>query len=271
MVALLGLPNVGKSTLLNRLADKKISIATHKAQTTRQIIYHRLPSRDGAMVFMDTPGLFAPKVKRDLYQMAWGAAQKADILLLMIDGTKPAFMDNQTNQMIKALSVWRKPIALALNKIDIAPERQIVSITKQWMNLIKDDLIFHISARKAMGLDYLHKGLLAHLPPSRQIAIEKMADEIYASEILREKILLYIHKELPWQARVETIHIKEKNDILAITQKIMVGKDRHKAIFLGKGGSKLKMIGQAARFDMEAFFKRKIYLSITIEICRGMA
>lgn len=263
VIAFLGEPNVGKSTLLNQLAGKKLAIITHKAQTTRSVLYRSAIFNGEAIVFIDTPGLFAPKISRELYQAAWGAAQDADILLLLSEGKKLS----GNKRILESLKKWEKPIAIAINKIDIASEKQIFLQTKDWQTLLPRAEIFQISAKNGTGLDYLQAELLKHLKNPREIHIETMNDFHQAAEITREKILLHIHKELPWAAIIKTKKIiKQGRRALRIEQSIAVPQQRHRAIFIGTKGAKLKTIGSQARHDMETYFKKKVHLFIEIEV-----
>lgn len=263
VVAFLGEPNVGKSTLLNQLARKKLAITSHKAQTTRSVLYHQAFFNGEAIVFIDTPGLFAPKISREFYQAAWGAAQDADVLLLLSDGKKLS----GSKRILKSLKQWEKPIAIAINKIDIASEKQIFLQTKEWQDLLPRAEIFQISAKNGTGIGYLQEELLKHLKNPREIHIEAMNDFHQAAEITREKVLLHIHKELPWSAIVKTKKIaKHGGRALRIEQIIAVPQQRHRAIFIGTKGDKLKTIGISARKDMEVYFKKKVHLFIEIEV-----
>lgn len=257
-IALLGYPNVGKSTLLNKLAGKKIAATSHKAQTTRGVLYHQV----GDMIFIDTPGLFIPDISRALYQHAWGAVQDADILLLLSDGR----LNRTEPHIIEKLKHWEKPIAIALNKIDIASEEQVFNQTDGWRTLLPHAEIFQISAKRGLGLDYLQQELLKHLPEMREISIKSLDDTEQTQEITREKVLRHIHQELPWQARVKTITIKKQKKDLRIEQVIYVPAERHRAIFIGKGGEKLKAIGIEARQEMGSYFNKKVHLFIKIEV-----
>lgn len=266
VVALLGLPNVGKSTLLNQLVGRKLAATTHKAQTTRSTLYHQVGEGEKALVFVDTPGLFSPNVSRALYQMAWGAVQDADILLLLCDG-RGSVIDTSA---VKKLQHWEKPVAIAINKIDLAKEAQVFSQTQQWQKFLPQAEIFQISAKRGTGLEYLKEELLKPLPRARTLSLDGLDDSFQAAELTREKVLLHIHDELPWQARIETSKIKPVKDGLRIDQVIFVSSERHRAIFIGKGGEKLKTIGTAAREDMRIYFKKKVHLFIKVQV-DGMA
>jgi GTP-binding protein Era len=257
VIALLGYPNVGKSTLLNRLAGKKIAAITHKPQTTRSVLYHKV----GAIVFIDTPGLFAPDVSRALYQSAWGAVQDADIILLLSDGKQTAEVS-----VLEKLKHWEKPIAIGLNKIDIAREEKVFAQTDRWRKILPRAEIFQISAKRGTGLDYLQQELLKHLPQEREISIAPLDDFHQTQEITREKVLLHMHQELPWQARIKTIKITKQKNAFRVEQTIYVLEKRHRAIFIGRGGDKLKAIGQSARQDMMDYFHQRVHLFITVEV-----
>ncbi len=267
LIALLGYPNVGKSTLLNRLAGKKLAITTHKAQTTRSVLYHNVQTQGEQIIFIDTPGLFMPDVSRALYQSAWGAVQEADIILLLTDGR-----NRETSpSLLQKLKHWEKPIAIGINKIDSASEEQVFKQTQGWSELLPNADIFQISAKRGTGLVYLQKELLQKLPSAREISIHALDDFHQAAEITREKILIHIHDELPWQAKVKTQKITCQKGALKIEQVICVPEARHRAIFIGKSGEKIKTIGEQARKDMMGYFNKKVHLFIRVEVESGVA
>ncbi len=267
MIALLGLPNAGKSTLMNRITGgRKISAVTHKAQTTRMIVHGRIDHLDRQFIIADTPGMFIPKIDRALYQAAWSAVQEADGLLLVSDAAK--FAPDIYQNIAAALKDETKPLIVVLNKIDIAPEKKVFAQAALWHELMPQVPILKISARRGTGFERLKQHIARISPPSdaKSHALPEMTQEVLAAEITREKILLNIHDELPWQAQVKTTLIEKRKDALKITQMITVPHARLKAIFIGKSGQKLKKIGSAARQDMKKTFGVNVHLFLDVQV-----
>ncbi len=265
MIALLGMPNAGKSTLLNRLAGgRKISAVTHKAQTTRMVVHGLVDHHCRQFVVADTPGLFAPKIDRALYQAAWSAAQEADGLLLVSDAAK--FAPEAYPRMAARLKDWAKPLIVVLNKTDIALEEKVFAQAAIWQELFASAPVEMVSARRGTGLERL-KDQIAHICQRAHIVHRRdITDEVFAAEITREKILLNIHDELPWQAEVKTTSFKKNKKNLRITQEIAVPHQRQKAIFIGKDGQRLKAIGTAARQEMKKFFCLNVHLLLEVRV-----
>ena len=265
MIALLGAPNAGKSTLLNLIAGgKKISAVTHKAQTTRRVAHGVVEHDCRQFILADTPGLFAPKISRALYQAAWGAAQEADGLLLVSDAAK--FAPEIYPNVAARLKDWAKPAVIALNKIDIAPEKKVFEQAALWQKLLPDAPVVMISAKRGTGLERLKEFIAQICPNAHMINRDEMSDEVFAAEITREKILLNIHDELPWLAEVKTISFKKSKDDLHIKQVISVPHKRQKAIFIGKNAQKLKMIGTLARQEMKKIFETNVHLFLDVQV-----
>ncbi|MGR3416724.1 GTPase Era [Paracoccus sp. (in: a-proteobacteria)] len=272
-VALIGEPNVGKSTLLNRMVGAKVSIVTHKVQTTRARIRGIAVAGAAQIVFVDTPGIFRPRrrLDRSMIAAAWGGAADADIILLLVEahrglteGTQ-AIIDN-----LKALEV-RTPVALIINKIDRVKAEALLALSQRLNAEFGFERTFMISAERGHGCDDLRDWLATTLPagpwlyPEDQIADLPM--RMIAAEITREKLTLRLHEEIPYQLTVETEGWEEKKDGSArVDQVIYVARQGHKGIVLGKRGETIKAVGQAARAEMEEFMDRRVHLFLQVRV-----
>ena len=268
-VALIGEPNAGKSTLLNRMVGAKVSIVTHKVQTTRARIRGVAMEGDAQIVFVDTPGLFAPKRRLDraMVAAAWGGAADADIVVLLVEAHRG--VTDGVQKILAGLEGIGKsrPVALAINKIDRVQSEVLLGLTKD----LNDRFPFMISAEKGHGVQALREWLAKELPegpwlyPEDQIADLPM--RMIAAEMTREKLTLRPHQELPYQLTVETENWEERKDGSAkIDQIIYVIRDGHKGIVLGNKGETIKAIGQAARAEMEEFLGRKVHLFLQVKV-----
>lgn len=273
-VALIGEPNAGKSTLLNRMVGAKVSIVTHKVQTTRARIRGVAMEGDSQIVFVDTPGIFKPKRRLDraMVTAAWGGAADADVVVLLIEAHKG--VTEGVENILAALDEHSNPnqkVALAINKIDMVDVEKLLAITKD-MNERRDFVeTFMISAEKGKGVDDLRKWLARELPegpwlyPEDQIADLPM--RMIAAEITREKLTLNLHQELPYQLTVETEQWEERKDGSArVDQVIYVARDGHKGIILGKRGETIKRISRAAREELAEFLGRKVHLFLQVKV-----
>lgn len=274
-VALIGEPNAGKSTLLNRMVGAKVSIVTHKVQTTRARIRGVAIEGDSQIVFVDTPGLFRPRRRLDraMVAAAWGGAADADIVVLLVEahrGITPG-----VEAILEALGDRAQgTVALAINKIDRVEAPVLLSLTEELNGRFAFARTFMISAEKGYGVDDLRAWLAAELPegpwlyPEDQIADLPM--RMIAAEMTREKLTLRLHQELPYQLTVETEAWEERKDGSArIDQVIYVARDGHKGIVLGKKGETIKAVSQAARAEIEAFLDRKVHLFLQVKVRPG--
>lgn len=270
-VALIGEPNAGKSTLLNRMVGAKVSIVTHKVQTTRARI--RGVTQEGAaqIVFVDTPGLFRPRRRLDraMVAAAWAGADDADVICLMIEAHRG--LTAGVREIVDALDAHAggRPTALVINKIDRVRRDILLALTAQMNEARAFDATFMISAEKGYGVDDLRLWLAGRLPegpwlyPDDQIADLPM--RTVAAEITREKLTLRLHQELPYQLTVETETWEDLPDGSArIEQVVFVGREGHKGIVLGHKGETIKAIGAAARADIAATLGRPVHLFITV-------
>ncbi len=272
-VALIGEPNAGKSTLLNRMVGAKVSIVTHKVQTTRARIRGVALEGDAQIVFVDTPGLFRPRRRLDraMVAAAWGGAADADIIVLLIEAHRGI-----TEGVERILEQIRevtgdRPVALAINKIDRVEAPNLLALTKEMNERFDFVETFMISAEKGHGVDTLRGWLASKLPdgpwlyPEDQIA--DLPLRMIAAEMTREKLTLRLHQELPYQLTVETENWQERKDGSArIDQVIYVVRDGHKGIVLGNKGETIKAISKASREELEEFLGRRVHLFCQVKV-----
>ncbi len=275
-VALIGAPNAGKSTLINALVGEKVSIVTRKAQTTRSTVRGVLTRGNAQIIFVDTPGLFAPKRRLDraMVASAWGAAADADALALLIDARKEAAaatVSEETGEILSALEASGKPKALVLNKIDTIDRSKLLELSARLNAAHPFDETFMISAANGDGLDRLAERLAAIVPigpwlyPEDQIAEAPIRS--LAAEITREKLIERLHDELPYQATVETDSWKDLPDGAArVEQTVFVTREGHRKIVIGEGGRTIKAIGSAARKDIAAVHGGVVHLFLHVKV-----
>ncbi|MFW2541142.1 GTPase Era [Primorskyibacter sp. 2E107] len=272
-IALIGEPNAGKSTLTNRMVGAKVSIVTHKVQTTRARIRGVAIEGESQLVFVDTPGLFQPKRRLDraMVAAAWGGAADADLVVLLIEAHRG--ISEGVKRILEGLHEMPKgrKIALAINKIDKVQPDKLLSLTEQMNEAFPFVKTFMISAEKGRGVQDLRAWLAAELPeepwlyPEDQIA--DLPLRMIAAEITREKLTLRLHQELPYQLTVETESWEERKDGSArIDQIVYVARDGHKGIILGNKGETIKAISKAAREELAEFLGRKIHLFLQVKV-----
>ncbi len=275
-VALIGEPNAGKSTLLNRMVGAKVSIVTHKVQTTRARIRGIAIEGNTQLVFVDTPGLFAPRRRLDraMVAAAWSGAADADIVVLLIEAHRGVTAGVKT--ILDALNerASDRPVALAINKIDKIKADKLLALSQELNTLYDFNETFMISAERGHGVDDLRKWLAEELPkgpwlyPEDQIA--DLPLRMIAAEITREKLTLRLHQELPYQLTVETENWEDRKDgSVKIDQLIYVMRDGHKGIILGHKGETIKAVGKAAREELEEFLGRKVHLFLQVKVRPG--
>ena len=270
-IALIGEPNAGKSTLLNRMVGAKVSIVTHKAQTTRARIRGIAIEGDSQLVFVDTPGLFAPRRRLDraMVAAAWGGAEDADLVALLIDAGRGA--SDGVAQIIERLGASGRRAVLALNKIDrVRPER-LLEIAEQINGMHRFAETFMISALRGHGVADLRAWLAREAPagpwlyPEDQIA--DFPERMLAAEVSREKLTLRLHQELPYQLTVETVGWEERADgSVRIDQIVYVARETHKGITLGKRGETIKAVGKAARLELAEMLGRPVHLFLQVKV-----
>lgn len=274
-IALIGEPNAGKSTLLNRMVGAKVSIVTHKVQTTRARIRGVALEGDAQLVFVDTPGLFRPRRRLDraMVAAAWGGAADADIVVLLIEAHRG--LTAGVEAILTSLEEREATgVILAINKIDRVEARTLLALSKALNDRFPFSETFMISAEKGHGVDDLRRTLAGMLPegpwlyPEDQIADLPM--RMIAAEITREKLTLRLHQELPYQLTVETESWEERDDGSArIDQIVYVIRDGHKGILLGKKGETIKAVSQAAREELTEFLGRKVHLFLQVKVRPG--
>jgi GTP-binding protein Era len=277
LVALIGEPNAGKSTLLNRMVGAKVSIVTHKVQTTRTRIRGIALEGEAQLVFVDTPGLFRPRRRLDraMVKAAWGGAADADVVVLMIEAHRGLtegvrdILDRLADQMPPGRNV-----ALDINKIDRLPAEKLLALSGEMNGLRDFAATFMISAERGHGVADLRRWLAGQVPegpwlyPEDQIA--DLPLRMIAAEMTREKLTLRLHQELPYELTVETEGWEERKDgSVKIDQVIYVARDGHKGITLGPKGETIKAVGKAAREEIKAFLGREVHLFLTVKVRPG--
>ncbi|MFT6089826.1 GTPase Era [Sulfitobacter sp.] len=272
-IALIGEPNAGKSTLLNRMVGAKVSIVTHKVQTTRARIRGVAMEGESQLVFVDTPGLFQPRRRLDraMVAAAWGGAADADIVVLLIEANRGLTEGvERILEGLEGIAEGRK-VALAINKIDRVDAPVLLGLSKEMNERFPFVETFMISAERGHGIDTLRQWLAGELPegpwlyPEDQIADLPM--RMIAAEMTREKLTLRLHQELPYQMTVETENWEERKDGSArIDQLIYVVRDGHKGIVLGSKGETIKSVSKAAREELEEFLGRKVHLFLQVKV-----
>lgn len=274
LVAVVGAPNAGKSTLVNALAGTKVSIVSPKPQTTRFRIRAVVMHAGAQLVLVDTPGIFAPRRRLDraMVAAAWGGARDADVTLLIVDAraglTDPvrAILD----KLAKGAGPGGRHVWLALNKVDLIPPQRLLPLTAGIAAILPPAETFMISAETRSGLDRLLERLAAAMPPGPWLfpedELSDLPNRMLAAEIVREQILRQTHEEVPHHATVETEGWQERKDGSArVDCTIYVGRATQKAILIGDGGARIKEIGQKARRELEALLERRIHLFLNVK------
>ena len=270
-VALIGAPNAGKSTLTNQLAGTKVSIVTHKVQTTRARIRAIVMEGDSQIILVDTPGIFSPKKRLDraMVDAAWEGAKDADIVALLIDAAKG--LDEASENILETLKETNIPKILLLNKIDTIPKEKLLELVSTISEQIEFDEVFMISALTGQGVEDLKSYLGGRLPlgpwlyPEDQIGDASL--RFTAAEITREKVFLRLHEELPYASTVETTQWKQlKDGSVRVEQTIYVARDSQKKIVIGKNGQTLKKISMDARDEIGEMAETKVHLFIFVKV-----
>ncbi len=276
-VAVIGAPNAGKSTLVNQMVGTKISIVSAKVQTTRNRILGILIRDEAQIILIDTPGLFLPRTRLDraMVHAAWSGADEADIVLYLYDARKqsPAEADLKALEKLKEMA-GRTRIALALNKADAVPPERLLDLAAKLNALCPFTETYMISALNGDGVEDLLKNFASQLPENpwlfEEDQITDMPWRMIAAEITREQIFNQLHQEIPYGITVETEMWDEfDNGDVKIEQVIHLERDAHKGIVLGKGGSKLKQLGQAARLELEKNLERKVHLKLFVRVTKN--
>jgi GTPase len=273
-VALIGAPNVGKSTLTNALVGAKVSIVTPKVQTTRALIRGIALVGAAQLIFVDTPGIFAPRRRLDraMVGTAWGSTRDADVVALLVDSRKGAQEDDEA--VLGRLAEIRAPKVLVLNKVDLAAKPALLGLTQALNARAAFAATFMVSALSGDGVADLKAWFAAHVPPGPWLY---PADQIsdaplrqLAAEITREKLYLRLHQELPYQSTIETEIWKELRDgAVRIEQTIYVERESQRKIVLGKAGATIKAIGAAARPEIAAAIGQPVHLFLFVKVREG--
>ena len=273
-VALIGAPNAGKSTLLNALVGSKVTIVSHKVQTTRALIRGIAIVDKSQLIFVDTPGIFSPKRRLDraMVTTAWSGAHEADVVGVLIDARKDLEDDNEA--ILARLSEVKAPKLLILNKVDVTAKEALLKLASEANAKAKFEATFMLSALTRDGVSDLKKWLARHVPPGPWLyPPDQMSDaplRQLAAEITREKLFERLHQELPYHSTVETEQWKElrKGDI-RVEQTIYVERESQRKIVLGKGGQTIKAIGEAARKEIAEIAEAKVHLFLFVKVREG--
>jgi GTP-binding protein Era len=271
-VALIGAPNAGKSTLLNQLVGAKVSIVSRKVQTTRTQVRGIALSGAAQVIFVDTPGIFAPKRRLDraMVTAAWGGAEDADRVVLLVDATKKG-LDSDTLAIIAGLKKSGRKAICAINKVDAVKREKLLALAGELNGLYPFEQIFMISAETGDGVDDLMKELVAHLREGPHLFPEDQLTDLpmrmLASEVTREHLFRQLHEEVPYALTVETDAWEEFKDGSAkVTQVIYVTRDSQKAIVIGKGGSRIKQVREAAQGELQEMMDRQVHLFLFVKV-----
>ena len=268
-VNIVGNPNVGKSTLMNQLVGERISIATFKAQTTRHRIMGIVNTEDCQIVFSDTPGVLKPNYKMQEMMLAFSesALKDADILLYVTDVVENPEKNIDFLDKVKQLPI---PVILLINKIDESNQKELGTIVTKWHSLLPNAEILPISAKNKFGVELLMKRIKELLPESpAYFDKDQLTDKpakFFVSEMIREKILLYYDKEIPYSVEVRVEQFKETDTSIHINAVIYVERDSQKGIIIGHKGMALKKVSSEARKALEKFFDKKIYLETFVKV-----
>jgi GTPase len=270
-IALIGAPNAGKSTLLNQLVGSKVSIVTPKVQTTRARVIGIAMHGAAQLVFIDTPGIFAPKrrLERSMVAAAWAGAHDADVIVVLVDAARG--LDPDTARILDGLEKAGRRAVLALNKIDRVAREKLLPLADQLSKRGIFDQVFMIASLTGDGVGDLADHLACAVAEGPWLFPEDQVSDIplrlLASELVREQVFLQLHQELPYAITVETEAWEERKDgSVKIDATIHVAREAHKPIVLGKGGAQLKNIGAAARAELERLMERRVHLFLHVRV-----
>ena len=271
LIAVLGAPNAGKSTLVNALVGQKVAIVSPKAQTTRARLMGIAIEGDAQMLLIDTPGIFAParRLDRAMVKAAWEGAEDSDRLVLVIDSAVK--LGGKAEQVIAGIEGRREPLVLVLNKVDLAKKHQLLALAQGLTERLNPEAVFMVSASTGDGVATLKHHLSQAMPtgpwhyPDDQLT--DATDRMVAAELTREQLYLQLHAELPYAGAVVTEQWEERPDgSAAIHQQILIERESQKGIVVGKGGSRLKAIGQAAREAIAEHLGRRVHLYLHVKV-----
>ena len=268
-VNIVGNPNVGKSTLMNLLVGEKVSIITSKAQTTRHRILGIVNTDEYQIVYSDTPGVLRPnyKLQESMLNFSESALSDADVLLYMTDVVEKI---DKNEEFLKKVQGVEAPVLLLINKIDQTNQKEFEALVLRWIELLPNAEIYPISALNKFNADVVKKRIIDLIPESppyfEKDALTDRPARFFVTEIIREKILLYYQKEIPYSVEVVVEEFKEEKDIINIRALIIVERDTQKGIVIGHQGAALKKLGTMARKDIERFFDKKVFLQIFVKV-----
>jgi GTP-binding protein Era len=270
-VNILGNPNVGKSTIMNALVGEKLSIITAKAQTTRHRIMGIVNGEDFQIVYSDTPGILRPqyKLQETMMNFVNSALTDADTILYVSDVLEQNAFEGEYIDRIKESGI---PVIIALNKVDLTNQEDLEKIVESWHKEFPQSPVIPVSGLKKFNLESLLNAILMKLPegppffPKDQLTDKY--ERFFASEIIREKILVHYQKEIPYSVEIEIESFKEEKAIIKIRALIHVARDSQKGIIIGHKGSMLKRVGTEARRDMEGFFNKKVFLELYVKVTK---
>ena len=270
-VNIVGNPNVGKSTLMNRLVGEKISIITSKSQTTRHRIKGIVNTDDYQIVFSDTPGVVKPSYKMQEYMLEFSKSPlvDADIILYVTDVVENI---EKNLDFIDKVNKSDIPVLLVINKIDLTTQEKLEALFDKWKSLIPRAEIFPLSATENFNVDNLYKRIVELLPEGEPFfpkdELTDLPSRFFVNEIIREKILQYYDKEVPYSVEVEVEEFKEDDKRINIMAVIYVERSSQKGIIIGSQGEALKKVGTQARLDIEAFFGKKVFLNLYVKVLK---
>ncbi len=268
-VNIIGSPNVGKSTLMNALVGEKLSIITRKAQTTRHRIMGIINGEDFQIVYSDTPGILKPhyKLHEAMMKQVGNALQDADVLLYVVEaGEKP----NEESTIIQQINTSEIPVLLLINKIDAVIPAVAEESERTWLPLFNKAQVIHVSALKKFNMNAVFDAIMQHLPESPPYySKDELTDKpmrFFIAEIIREKILLYYSKEVPYSVEIVIDSYKDDETIIRIAATLFVIRETQKAIILGHKGAGIKRLGTEARLDIEDFVGKHVFLDLTVKV-----
>ena len=268
-VNIIGNPNVGKSTLMNQLVGERLSIITSKAQTTRHRIMGIVNGDDFQIVYSDTPGILKPayKLQESMMNFVHGAVDDADVILYVTDTVEQS---DRSDSVIERVNHSGIPTIVVINKIDLTTPAALEALVEQWQAKIPEAIIIPCSAKEQIGMTGVLNAILERLPEGEAFyPKDTLTDKtlrFFASEIIREKILLNYEKEIPYCCEIEIDTYKEEPTIDRISATIYVSRQSQKGIVIGHKGERLKRVGQQAREDMERFLQKKVFLQLFVKV-----
>jgi len=273
-VALIGAPNAGKSTLLNALVGSKVTIVSHKVQTTRALIRGITVAGQSQLIFVDTPGIFTPKRRLDraMVTTAWSGAHEADLVGVLIDARKG--LDEENEAILERLAEVKPPVVLILNKVDLVAKEVLLTLAQRANDKARFEATFMVSALSGDGVADLKRWLAERVAPGPWLyPADQMSDapmRQLAAEITREKLFERLHQELPYHATVETEQWKDlRGNAVRIEQTIYVERESQRKIVLGKGGAAIRAIGEASRREIEKITEGKVHLFLFVKVREG--